>query len=77
VAVAPRIVLLLSSSSSEEADMARFVVSTCGVLAEAAALESLASTWMLIVVGATLGAAVLTWWSAARPVVDRIVGVAE
>lgn len=55
--------------------MARFVVSTCGVLTEVAALNSPASDWVLIVTGATLGVAVLAWWSAAASVIDRIVGV--
>lgn len=55
--------------------MTRFVVSTCGVITEVAAMDALAPGWMLVATGATLGVAVVAWWSAAGPVIDRIIGI--
>jgi hypothetical protein len=55
--------------------MTRFVVSTCGVFAEVAAVETTAPAWSLMVAGMTLGLAVLIWWSSSAPVVDRVVGL--
>jgi hypothetical protein len=55
--------------------MARLMVSTCGVLAEVAVVDTLAGPGVLVATGAMLGAAVLTWWSAAQPVIDRMIGI--
>lgn len=55
--------------------MARLMVSTCGVLAEVALVDTLAPAGVLIASGALLGTAVLTWWSTAQPVIDRMIGM--
>jgi hypothetical protein len=57
--------------------MARLMVSTCGVLAEVAVVDTLAPAEVLIATGVLLGVTVLTWWSAAQPVIDRMVGMNE
>ena len=57
--------------------MARLMVSTCGVLAEVALVDTLAPAGVLIASGALLGTAVLTWWSTAQPVIDRMIGMDE
>jgi hypothetical protein len=55
--------------------MARLMVSTCGVLAEVAVLDTLAAPGALIATGVVLGTAVVTWWSTAQPVIDRMIGI--
>lgn len=57
--------------------MARLMISTCGVLAEVAVVDTLAPAGVLIASGVLLGATVLTWWSAAQPVIDRMIGINE
>jgi hypothetical protein len=57
--------------------MARLMISTCGVLAEVAVVDAFAAPGVLIGTGIVLGAAVLTWWSAAQPVIDRMIGIEQ
>ena len=54
--------------------MTRFMVSTCGVVAEIATMDTVAPAWMLVATGVTIGLAVVNWWTASTPVVDRIIG---
>ena len=55
--------------------MTRFMVSTCGVFAEVATLDAVAPAWMLVATGVTVGLAVLSWCTAAVPVLDRLAGL--
>ena len=55
--------------------MTRFTISTCGVLAEVAALDSASPPLTLVLGVVGVAVAVCVWWSEIRPVVDHLIGL--
>jgi hypothetical protein len=55
--------------------MTRFAISTCGVLAEVATIDSASPTPAIVLGVVGVVVAMCVWWSEIRPVVDHLVGL--